>query len=124
MFLACDDPYATARQMTDSLGWELEFATPSDSDDKMACVRLGDAEVTLSTTDERYLPAESREHRGAGVSVYIRLPESADIAAVHARHAAAGVVTAPLSTRPWGESAFDAVIAGYKFLITQEPAAP
>jgi hypothetical protein len=39
---------------------------------------------------------------------------------VHARHAAAGVVTQALSQRPWGEFAFDAVIAGYRFIIAQE----
>jgi uncharacterized glyoxalase superfamily protein PhnB len=120
VFLACDDPYATASLLTDTLGWQLEFATPRESDDKLACVRLGDAEIMLGTADEQYLPAASRPHRGAGVTVYVRLPESADIGAVHARHAAAGVVTRPLETRPWGESAFDAIIAGYKFLITQE----
>jgi uncharacterized glyoxalase superfamily protein PhnB len=120
VFLACDDPYATARLLTDTLGWQLEFATPRESDDKLACVRLGDAEIMLGTADEQYLPAASRPHRGAGVTVYVRLPGSADIDAVHARHAAAGVVTRTLEARPWGESAFDAVIAGYKFLITQE----
>jgi hypothetical protein len=30
-------------------------------------------------------------------------------------------VAQPLSQRPWGELAFDAVIAGYRFLISQEP---
>ena len=39
-----------------------------------------------------------------------------------AEFAAGGVVTQPLSQRPWGELAFDAVIAGYRFLISQEPA--
>jgi uncharacterized glyoxalase superfamily protein PhnB len=108
--------------MTDQFGWRLEFATPPDSDDKVACVSLGkDAQVMLSTADEQYLPATSRQHRGAGVTVYIRLPESEDIAKVHERHAAGGVVTAPLSQRPWGEQAFDAVIAGYRFLIAAEP---
>jgi hypothetical protein len=107
--------------MTDTLGWELQFATPRDSDDKLACVSLGDAEVMLGTADDQYLPTSSRPHRGAGVSIYVRLPASTDIAAVHGQHAAAGVVTEPLSRRPWGESAFNAVIAGYKFLITQEP---
>jgi uncharacterized glyoxalase superfamily protein PhnB len=121
VFLACDDPYQTARLMADQLGWRLEFATPADSDDRLACVSLGGAEVMLGTTEERWLPAASREHRGAGVSVYIRLPHSEDIAIVHERHAAGGVVTQALSQRPWGELAFDAVIAGYRFLITQEP---
>lgn len=120
VFLACDDPYQTARLMTEELGWRLEFATPADSDDKMACVSLGGAEVMLSTADERFLPAAGRDHRGAGVTIYVRLPDTENIAEVHARHAAAGVVTAALDQRPWGELAFDATIAGYRFLIAQE----
>jgi hypothetical protein len=120
VFLACDDPYETARLMTEQLGWQLVFATPADSGDKLACVSLGGAEVRLGTANERSLPAAGRDHRGAGVTVYIRLPETCDISAVHARHAAAGVVTVPLAQRPWGELAFDALIAGYRFLITQQ----
>ena len=82
VFLACDDPYETARLMTEQLGWQLEFATPADTGDKLACVSLGDAEVMLGTADERFRPAASRDHRGAGVTVYIRLPETGDIAGV------------------------------------------
>jgi uncharacterized glyoxalase superfamily protein PhnB len=121
VFLACDDPYETADFLVRQLGWQLAFATPSESADKLACVTLGDAEVMLSTADERYLPERSRVHKGAGVTVYIRLPAAEDIASIHARHAAAGVVSAPLAQRPWGEQAFDAVIGGYKFLIAQDP---
>jgi catechol 2,3-dioxygenase-like lactoylglutathione lyase family enzyme len=119
-FLACDDPYATAEFMTGALGWRLEFATPRDSDDKLAVVSLADAEVMLGTADEQFLPAASRDHRGAGVTVYVRLPPAFDIDGVHRRHAEAGVVTEPLGRRQWGEHAFDAVIAGYRFLIAQE----
>jgi hypothetical protein len=78
VFLACDDPYETARLMTEQLGWHQEFATPADSEDKLACVSLAGAQVRLSTTDERFLPAAGRDHRGAGVTVYIRLPDSDD----------------------------------------------
>lgn len=113
-----------ASLLTDALGWRLVFATPRESDDRLACVGLGDAEVMLSTADEQFLAASSRPHRGAGVTVYIRLPATADIAAVHARHAAAGVISQPLARRPWGETAFDAVIADYRFLIAQEAAQP
>jgi hypothetical protein len=120
VFLACDDPYLTARQMTEQLGWLLEFATPPDSDDKTAVVSLGGAQVRLGTAEEQWLAADGRDHRGAGVTVYVRLPQTEDIAAVHERHAAGGVVTSPLDQRPWGELAFDAVIAGYRFLISQE----
>ncbi len=54
------------------------------------------------------------------MTVYVLLPDTDNIVTVHARHAAAGVVTAPLDQRPWGELAFDATIAGYRFLIAQE----
>jgi hypothetical protein len=70
VFLACDDPYAAADFMTGTLGWRLAFATPRDSDGRLACVGLGDAEVMLGTTDEEFLPAQSRQHRGAGVTLY------------------------------------------------------
>jgi catechol 2,3-dioxygenase-like lactoylglutathione lyase family enzyme len=123
VFLACDDPYAVAEFMTERLGWRLVFATPRDSDDRLACVALGDAEVMLGTAAEEYLPAVSRQHRGAGVTVYVQLPSGADIAAIHAQHADAGVVTTPLAMRPFGQEAFDAVICGYRYLISQEPAA-
>jgi catechol 2,3-dioxygenase-like lactoylglutathione lyase family enzyme len=121
VFLACDDPYASAEFMTERLGWRLVFATPSDSNDPLACVALGDAEVMLGIAAEQFLPAAARQHRGAGVTVYVQLPATVDIAAVHARHADAGVVTSPLAPRPWGEQAFDAVIDEYRYLISQQP---
>jgi uncharacterized glyoxalase superfamily protein PhnB len=121
VFLSCDDPYQTAEVLVSTAGWRLVFATPHESADQVACVALGDAEVMLSTADEQYLPAAAREHRGAGVTVYIRLPPTEDITAVAGRHAAAGLISKPLSERPWGELAFDAIIAGYRFLIGREP---
>jgi catechol 2,3-dioxygenase-like lactoylglutathione lyase family enzyme len=121
VFLACDDPYAAADFMTERLGWRLVFATPRDSDDRLACVALGDAEVMLGTAAEEFLPAASRSHKGAGVTLYVQLPATEDIAAVHVRHADAGVVTGPLALRPWGEQAFDAVICDYRYVISQEP---
>ena len=121
VFLACDDPYETAAFFTDRLGWRLVFATPADSADRLACVALADAEILLSTADERFLPAASRGHRGAGVTIYVRLPPAEDIAAIHDHHAEAGVVTKPLAARPWGETAFEARMGGYHFLIAQQP---
>jgi catechol 2,3-dioxygenase-like lactoylglutathione lyase family enzyme len=123
IFLACDDPYEAAGFMTGELGWRQVFATPADSGDQLVCVGLGDAEVMLGTAAEEFLPAASRQHRGAGVTVYVQLPPTEDIAAVHARHAGGGVVTGPLAQRPWGEIAFDAVICGYRYLISQQPPA-
>ena len=120
VILACDDPYQTADLYLERLGWRLVFATPRDSGDPLACVALGDAEIMLGTAEEQFLPAAARAHRGAGVSIYVRLPADVDMAAVHDRHAAAGVVTTPLSRRPWGVLAFDAVIDGYRFLVVQQ----
>jgi Glyoxalase/Bleomycin resistance protein/Dioxygenase superfamily len=117
-FLACDDLYESARFFTERLGWQLEFATPPDSADPLACVSLGGAQILLGPAEERWLAAAAREHRGAGVTLYIRLNGSEDIASIWRRHAAAGVTKSDLSTRPWGEQAFDAVIAGYRFLIS------
>lgn len=122
MILACDDPYRAADVFVGQLGWRLVFRTPDASDDRLACVGLGDAEVMLGTTDEQFLAPAAREHRGAGVEVYIRLPAAVDIDTVHARHTAAGVVTQTLRTQQWGERAFHAEIVGYRFLIAQEPA--
>lgn len=120
VILACDDPHETAQFMTDRLGWRLVFATPRDSDDRLACVAIGDAEVMLGTAEEQFLASKSRDHRGAGVCVYVDLSADEDIAAIHAGHAQAGVVTVPLAPRPWGVQAFNADIGGYRFLITQE----
>ena len=122
VFLACDDPYSAAQYFVETLGWELEFETPADGDDQLACVSLGGAQVLLGTADDRWLPPASREHRGAGVTVYVTVKPEDDIATIWERHAAAGVATSELTVRPWGDRAFDAVIAGYRFLIAS-PAA-
>jgi hypothetical protein len=122
VLLACDDPYETADVFTAKLGWTLVFATPPESGDPLAAVVLGDAQVLLGVADERFLKAEARDHRGAGVEIYVNLPADLDIEAVHRRHADAGVVTDPLAVRPWGERAFHAEVAGYRFLIAQDAA--
>ena len=106
--------------MTSQLGWTQDFATPEDSGDKLVGVSLDGARVMLGPAGERWLPAASRAHRGAGVTVFIELTSAADIDAIHDKHAAAGVVTGALSERPFGARAFDAVIGGYKFQICQE----
>ncbi|HYY88360.1 MAG TPA: VOC family protein [Chloroflexota bacterium] len=121
VILSCDDPYAIAELFVERLGWRLVFATPRESEDRLACVALGDAEVMLGTAEEQFLPAAARAHRGAGVEMYVRLPASDDIAKIYARHLAAGVVTRELSRREWGELAFHAEIDGYRFLVAQAP---
>jgi catechol 2,3-dioxygenase-like lactoylglutathione lyase family enzyme len=69
VLIACDDPYETAELFTGPLGWRLVFATPRDGADKLACVALGDDQLMLGTAEERFLPRQSRLHRGAGVTI-------------------------------------------------------
>jgi len=123
VILACDDPYRTADLFVTQLGWRLVFATPADSDDRLACVGLGDAQVMLGTAEEEFLPGPARPYRGTGVEIYVRLPESIQIEQVHQRHAAAGIVTSALARREWGELAFQFEADGYRFLIAQAEAA-
>jgi hypothetical protein len=109
--LATGDPYVAAEEFVAS-GWTLAYATPKDSDDRMAVVRLHDAQVMLGVDSERFLPAESREHRGAGVQLYVEVPADA-IEAVHAAHQAPG----PIEQRPWGVRSFVVTLAGYSFMV-------
>jgi uncharacterized glyoxalase superfamily protein PhnB len=88
--------------MTSQLGWTQDFATPEDSGDKLVAVSLDGARVMLGPADERWLPPASRDHRGAGVTVFIELSSAADIDAIHDKHAAGGVVTVAPSDRPFG----------------------
>ncbi|MGI5285666.1 hypothetical protein ACQEVF_20340 [Nonomuraea polychroma] len=78
VILACDDPYR-ASESFQRVGWEPVFATPEDSDDRLACVGLGDAQVMLGTDEECFLPTASCAHRGARYRFLIaQAPEQAD----------------------------------------------
>lgn len=122
VILACEDPYEAARLFVEGLGWRLVFATPAEGEDRLACVALGDSEVMLGTDGEEFLPLASRDHKGAGVVIYLTVPNDGSIEEIHARHEAAGVVTEPLAERAWGPRAFNADICGYSFLFAEEPA--
>jgi hypothetical protein len=116
--LATDDPYVAATAFTDA-GWSLIFRTPADSGDPLTCVGLAGAQVMLGTSLPQFLAEESREHKGAGVEFHVTVPASDidDIVAAHTAHAGS---TTDLVVRPWGERAFHAVLAGYRFLIAAE----
>ena len=79
VILVCDDPYETADLFVEQLGWQLVFSTPPDSDDKLACVALGDARVMLGTAGTEFLPERSKDHRGAGVQVYVLVDPDRDL---------------------------------------------
>jgi hypothetical protein len=116
--LATNDPYAAAVAFTGA-GWSLIFKTPPESGDPLTCVGLPGAQVMLGTSAPEFLPAESREHKGAGVEFHVTVPASQidAIFAVHREHADS---VSDLELRPWGERAFHAMLAGYRFLIAAE----
>lgn len=120
VILACDDPYEAADFFVKQLGWTLVFATPRDNPDKLACVSLGEARVMLGSADEEFLPEASRDHRGAGIDVYLSVEGDSDLDSVYRKHEEAGVVTRELSQRDWGRRAFNARILGYRFLFTED----
>lgn len=109
--LATPDPYRAAEEFTRN-GWTLLFATPEDSGDPLACVGLRDAQVLLGVDTEAFLPAAARDHRGAGVQLYVEVP-APDLDHIHAAHQAAG----PVQERPWGVRAFTVTLAGYSFMV-------
>ncbi|HYY12427.1 MAG TPA: hypothetical protein VE781_15925 [Kineosporiaceae bacterium] len=115
VILATADPYAAAECFVRA-GWRLVFATPAEEGDPLTCVQLADAEVMLGVDTPAFLAPEGREHRGAGVEVYLRVPPEA-LDGIYASHLREGRVVTPLQDQPWGERGFHAVIEGYRFLV-------
>jgi hypothetical protein len=116
--LATEDPYEAAGRFA-AAGWTLVFQTPRDSGDPLACVELAGAQVLLGNAAPRFLPPESREHRGAGVEFHVSVPAS-DIGEIFAAHRAHADSLTDLAAQPWGETAFHVTLAGYRFLIAAE----
>ena len=113
--LATEDPYLAAAIFCRA-GWRLEFETPPDSGDPLACVSLAGSRVLLGTSEPRFLAEDARPFRGAGVEFHIDVP-SGEIEAIHCAHQAVGPSASALEDRPWGERAFHATLGGYRFLI-------
>ena len=82
--LATSDPYVAADEFVAN-GWNLAYATPKDSADRMAVVELHGGQVMLGVDSEDFLAADARDHRGAGVQLYVEVPAD-QLDAVHAAH--------------------------------------
>jgi hypothetical protein len=113
--LATEDPYRAAAIFCRA-GWQLEFETPPDGGDPLACVSLVGSRVLLGTSEPQFLAESARPYRGAGVEFHIGVPLE-EIDAVHAGHVAADTSATALEDQPWGERAFHVTLAGYRFLI-------
>ena len=113
--LATEDPYRAAAIFTRA-GWQLEFETPPDSGDPLACVSLAGSKVLLGTAEPQFLADEARPFRGAGVEFHLDVPWR-EIEAIHAAHQGVDPSASALEDRSWGERAFHTTLAGYRFLI-------
>jgi hypothetical protein len=118
--LATEDPYLAAAIFV-RCGWELFLETPRDSDDRLAGVALGAAQLLLGTDDPAFLDPRDAAHRGAGVELHVTVPPDRidDLHVLHREHAEA---TSELREQPWGERAFHATVCGYRFLVAAEVA--
>jgi hypothetical protein len=79
--LATEDPYRAAAIFCRA-GWQLEFETPPDSGDPLACVSLAGSKVLLGTSEPQFLAPEARPFRGAGVEFHVDVPWG-EIEAIH-----------------------------------------
>jgi hypothetical protein len=109
--LATPNPYEAADEFA-SNGWAIAFATPEDSDDRMAVVELEGAQVMLGVDTEEFLTPEAHPFRGAGVEFYVEVPADR-IESVHGAHTSPD----PIEEKAWGVRAFHVELAGYRFLI-------
>jgi hypothetical protein len=113
--LATDDPYGAAAVFCRA-GWQLEFSTPPDEGDPLACVSLCGGRVLLGTSLPEFLAEDARPYRGAGVEFYVQVPVR-EIDAIYHAHQAVDPSVSALETQPWGERAFHVTLSGYRFLI-------
>ena len=115
--LATEDPYLAAALFV-RCGWDLFLETPRDSDDRLAGVALGDAQLLLGTDTRRSSTRTPRLTAAPGSRPCHRAPGP---------HR--GPAPAPPRARrdgqrageqPWGERAFHATVCGYRFLLAAE----
>ncbi len=116
VILATHNPFESKEEFLKA-GWEFLFETPEDSDDRLAIVRLGDAQVMLGIDSKEFLPDGAGDFKGAGIDIYVEFRENGIIGTVYKNHVMAGAAIEKLEPKPWGVKAFHARICGYKFLL-------
>ncbi|MCH5199112.1 MAG: hypothetical protein J1E34_09445 [Oscillospiraceae bacterium] len=113
--LACIDPYKTADEFA-ALGWKIDFSQPPDSGDPLVGVSLFGNSILLGITDGYVLDGQI-QYIGCGVEIYITVPAE-EIQQIYDNH----LLQSPtkLTLQPWGDTAFEVKIGGYKFMIAAE----
>lgn len=110
--LACIDPYKAAEEFA-AVGWNIDFSQPWESGDPLVGVSLCGNSVMLGIT-EGYVPGDQLSHIGCGVEIYMTVP-GGQLKQIYENH----LVLKPtaLMVQPWGDTAFEVKISGYKFMI-------
>ena len=110
--LACIDPYKAAEEFA-TAGWDIDFSQPPESGDPLVGVSLCGNSVLLGVMDG-YVSDNQLPHIGCGVEIYMTVPVE-QIQQVYENH----LVLKPteLMVQPWGDTAFEVKISGYRFMI-------
>ena len=110
--LACIDPYKAAEEFA-AAGWDIDFSQSPESGDPLVGVSLCGNSVLLGVTDG-YVSDNQLPHIGCGVEIHITVPVE-QIQQVYENH----LVLKPteLMVQPWGDTAFEVKISGYRFMI-------
>ena len=110
--LACIDPYKAAEEFA-AAGWDIDFSQSPESGDPLVGVSLCGNSVLLGVTDG-YVSDNQLPHIGCGVEIYMTVSVK-QIQQVYENH----LVLKPteLMVQPWGDTAFEVKISGYRFMI-------
>lgn len=113
--LACENPYKCAEEFIDA-GWTLEFSQPPESGDPLVGISLFDNSFLLGITDG-YVKDGEKQYIGCGVVFYLTVPRTAfdKVYEQHMKYCTSAIVE-----QTWGDSTFEAVIGGFKFMITSQ----
>ncbi len=114
--LACADPYKAADIFV-AAGWTIDFSQPPESGDPLVGVSLCDNSVLLGIVDG-YVSTENLSHIGCGVEIYLTVP-AMQISSIYERHLF--LMPTELICQPWGDTAFEVDICGYRFMIATVP---
>lgn len=113
--LACKDPYKIAEEFT-SVGWNVDFSQPPESNDPLVGVSLCGNSVLLGVT-EGYVPADKITHIGCGVEIYMTVPIE-QIQQIYEKHRMFNPTK--LVVQPWGDLAFEVKIGDFQFMIAAD----
>ena len=113
--IACKNPYETAEKFYQA-GWNVDFSNSPESGDPLVGISLYGNCVLLGIMDG-YVSEEKEAYVGCGVELYLTVPQD-QIQEVYYRHQF--LAPTELTLQPWGDTAFEICVDGYRFMIAAE----